>query len=67
VSVTTQPDPAEIPWIDGAEYLAVREPRPVPDGRPCRDCGRPVELDGEGNPFPVCRSCYDVYVDNAGR
>ena len=26
-----------------------------------------VELDDDGNPFAVCRACYDAYVDNAGR
>ena len=65
--VRTQPEPTESLWIDGAENPAAREPRPVPYGRSCDDCGRPVELDGEGNPFAVCRSCYDVYVENAGR
>jgi len=67
VDVTTQPDPAEGLWIDGEEHRRVREPNPVPDAQSCRDCGLPVELDGDGNPFDVCRSCYNVYVHNAGR
>ena len=32
----------------------------------CQDCGRPIEA-GAGESFRSCRSCYDVYVENAGR
>jgi hypothetical protein len=65
--MTTQPEPAEVLSIDGVEYLRLREPQVVLDSRSCGDCGRRVELDDDGNPFAVCRACYDAYVDNAGR
>jgi hypothetical protein len=32
----------------------------------CPDCGGLVES-GAGQPYRVCRACYDAYVDNAGR
>ena len=36
--------------------------------RTCADCGLPlVDPSPAGHPFRVCRACYDVYVDNAGR
>jgi len=38
--------------------------------RRCEDCGRlfaaGTRTDPAGEPFRVCRACYDVYVDNAG-
>jgi hypothetical protein len=34
----------------------------------CADCGRPVdEVGATGLPFRLCRPCYEVTVDNAGR
>jgi formylmethanofuran dehydrogenase subunit E len=37
--------------------------------RPCPECGHPIEADGAevGKTYTVCRSCYEVYVVNAGR
>jgi hypothetical protein len=49
------PEPTETGCIDG-------------DDRPCPECGEPIEEGGERvEPFRVCRSCYDAYVDHAGR
>ncbi len=34
----------------------------------CPDCGGPIEAEAAADdPFFICRSCYDAYVDNAGR
>jgi hypothetical protein len=53
--MAAQPEPIETGWADGAD-------------RHCPECGSPIE---EGaarlGPFRVCRSCYDAYVDHAGR
>jgi hypothetical protein len=53
--MAAQPDTTGTEWTDGTD-------------RPCPDCGRPIE-EGAGRvgPFRVCRSCYDAYVDHAGR
>jgi formylmethanofuran dehydrogenase subunit E len=50
--------------------MTAEQPHPE-DGQPrCQDCGQPfvagMETDSGGQPFRVCRPCYDVYVDTAG-
>jgi hypothetical protein len=42
--------------------------------RPCPECGHPIEADegaeaakAAGRTYSVCRTCYEVYVVNAGR
>ncbi len=41
------------------------------DPRPCPECGHPIETDATAETasrtYTVCRSCYEVYVVNAGR
>jgi hypothetical protein len=52
--MAVQPESTEAVRIDRVE-------------RRCPDCGRPIEPATTGKRFRTCRSCYDVYVDNAGR
>jgi hypothetical protein len=47
-------EPMRIGWIE--------------EERSCPDCGGPIEAStATEKPFRVCRSCYDAYVENAGR
>ncbi len=56
---------------DALAMTAQLEPRGSetdPGERSCPDCGQPVEADSAPHkPAATCRSCYDAYVDNAGR
>ena len=55
VGMTAHPEPMRAEPLVGAE-------------RACPDCGGPVEAESAtDHPFFICRSCYDAYVDNAGR
>jgi formamidopyrimidine-DNA glycosylase len=48
---------------------AVGEGASVTEGeRPCPECGHSIEVDeAAGRTYSVCRTCYEVYVVNAGR
>ncbi|MBF6555789.1 MAG: hypothetical protein IVW52_06375 [Acidimicrobiales bacterium] len=59
-------------YADGVGMTAQPEPRG--DERrgdaewSCPECGRPTEANpATGEPFRLCRSCYDSYVHHAGR
>jgi formamidopyrimidine-DNA glycosylase len=53
--MTAQPEPMGAEPFGGAERL-------------CPDCGGQIEAESATDrPFFICRSCYDAYVDNAGR
>jgi len=55
VGMSAQPEPMGVEQIGGAEAA-------------CPDCGGPIGTEAvTDNPFFICRSCYDAYVDNAGR
>jgi hypothetical protein len=50
--------------------MTAEQPHPENGTPRCQDCGRPFAAgtgtDAAGEPFRVCRACYDVYVDHAG-
>jgi hypothetical protein len=53
--MSAQPQPTRAEQSDGAEPA-------------CPDCGGPIGAEvAADNPSFICRSCYDAYVDNAGR
>jgi hypothetical protein len=55
IAVTAQLEPTGSDWYPGGQ-------------RWCPDCGQPIEADLVPHKSVVlCRACYDVYVDNAGR
>jgi hypothetical protein len=55
LGMAVQPEPMGAEWIRGTD-------------RECPDCGRPIEANKVTEPlYAICRSCYDAYVDNAGR
>jgi tRNA(Ile2) C34 agmatinyltransferase TiaS len=51
--MTARPELPESIWVGDTLYLPV-----------CPDCGQTVRSDDAGR---LCRSCYDAYVENAGR
>jgi hypothetical protein len=71
--MTARPELPDAIWIGDTQYLPVREPRRSHSERRCQDCGSSFGADCEdqrdwtGERFRICRSCYDAYVDNAGR
>jgi hypothetical protein len=55
IGMTAQPDPTGTELTSGGETA-------------CADCGSPIEMSaGMEKAFSICQSCYDAYVDNAGR
>jgi hypothetical protein len=59
--------------VGETRYRPVDDPHRAHGERRCQDCGGSLGVDSEdqrdraGEPFRICRSCYDAYVDNAGR
>jgi ribosomal protein L37AE/L43A len=61
--MTARPELPDSIWVGDTQYLPVNESQ----AHQCQDCGRPVEVDRDGQPFRICGSCYNAYVENAGR